>query len=131
MSLFPSKITLSAQRAQPAVEQVGGLTRVQFGRAEADLTPKAIEPTYRVCTGPIRYTGGGGEENVGVQSYTIDRSGVLGGSVMATMQTINGKRTVETRPGDPSSRTDAQTAARMGVLEAIGDGYYRDTGRTV
>ena len=112
------------------IGQNGGVTRVQHGGTveEATTTP-ATSDSSRVSHGVSRMTFGEGGEltQQATTRYTVGQDAITT-SVMATLQRVNGKETVELQPGVPGSRTFICQALADGLIEPVGNGQYRDKG---
>lgn len=116
-------------------ENTGGTIRVSAPPPKELYSAPAWSPT-RVCSGPVRMTAGFDSEAQYVNQQNASGpvravhsySGTAGGSVAATMQNIGGQRTVELIPGNPATRTNVTLALREGLIEADGQGGFRDSG---
>lgn len=111
------------------ISQNGGTTRVSHGAAPAEAPAYVEPPLARVSTGVTRMNmGEGGEVSQnGVTRYTVGQDKNTS-SVMATLQRVNGKDTVELVPGVAGSRTFIRQALADGLIEPVGQGQYRDKG---
>lgn len=111
------------------ISQNGGTTRVSHGAAPAEAPAYVEPPLARVSTGVTRMNmGEGGEVSQnGVTRYTVGQDRNIS-SVMATLQRVNGKETVELVPGVAGSRTFIRQALADGLIEPVGQGQYRDKG---
>jgi hypothetical protein len=109
------------------IGQHGGTTRVTHGATPAEQPAPIEHQAARVGNGVTRMNMGEGGEvsQSGVSKYTVgeDRNT---SSVMATLERVNGKETVELIPGMPGSRTFIRQALAEGLVEAVGNGQYRD-----
>jgi hypothetical protein len=85
------------------------------------------EPSSRVHQGTVRYIAGQEEVSQGgVTRHAVSFDGVQGGSVLASLQRINGADTVELIPGVPASRTQIAHAVRDNLIRQIAPGVYED-----
>lgn len=111
--------------------------RIQLGTNEdsTSTTPSAVQPQAltRVHEGAIRFTAGQQESGAtgGVTRHVVSFAGTPGGSIAATLQTINGLQTVEMEPGNPASRTVVQAVAREGLIRRNAAGQWEDAPRGI
>lgn len=125
-------MTLQVNNQTGEVIQQGSLTRVDHYQAPSSpLQTSAPEPTT-VGNSLQRITYREGEmttEQMGVSRYQAGQPEPGNKSVMATFQRIRGMETVELSPGDPTSRTVVPMALKLGLIEDLGGGRYRDARR--
>lgn len=86
-----------------------------------------LVPSHRVHAGVVRFTNGNAEaETTGVTKHQEGpQSGTPGGGVAATFTDRHGKPSVLLVPGQESSRTNVETAVRMGLVR-LENGRYVD-----
>ena len=111
------------------INQNGGVTRVSHGAPSTDTHSPLQNPSEssRVSLGTVRHTLGETPTVHSAARYTVG-SDIPTGSVMATLQTVNGRQTVELVPGVPGSRTHIRQAITDGLVEPLGNGEYKDKG---
>lgn len=108
------------------INQNGGVTKVSHGAPSAD-TPQVTHESSRVSQGTVRHTLGEATTGHSAARYTVGQDTPTG-SVMATLRNVNGAQTIELEPGNPASRTHLRMALETGLIEAVGNGQYRDKG---
>jgi len=112
------------------VTQIGGLTRVTIGGRQAEAPASIQEFTSgqsKVHNGALRFALGDGEvTQPGVTRHAAGSASNSEGSVIRTMQNINGAQTVELIPGVAASRTHVSQAVADGLIEPVAAGIYRD-----
>jgi len=84
---------------------------------------------HQVHTGVTRWGSdhqGGGTSTQDYASATVSRAGSVGGSVIATRDTVAGHDTVELIPGNAGSRTHLRTAVEAGLIREVFPGRYED-----
>jgi hypothetical protein len=95
----------------------GTFTRVTLNSTTERAAPTEPAPTSRVHGGVTRFDFGTAEaESTGIARYTHTTAGTPGGGVLASLDRQGRNMTVELQPGNPASRTDVATAIREGVL---------------
>jgi hypothetical protein len=118
------------------------VTRVSFDHSSGsfidheDQAFNTSVPTYepgapltRVHTGGVRITNGDAEAVPHASgSYSMPITGTAGDSVASTLQTRYGPPSVELEPGNPSTRTSVEVAARMGLIRRDDAGNWLDAG---
>ena len=102
----------------------GNLTRFAAPAAAAPIAHQQFQAT-KVHTGTTRFGGVGVAESVPFASHSTPITGTVKGSVAATLQ--SGLRaSVELSPGDPTSRTLVEVAAREGLIRRDASGRWED-----
>jgi hypothetical protein len=114
------------------VSQVGGVTRVTHGAAPQEdraASAQVSTTSTRVGGTVTRFNGLTGEA-VSTSGHVQYRSDVNrpnpSGSVMQSIRTEGGSKTVELVPGDPSSRTLLSVAVREGLVVETAPGIFTD-----
>lgn len=107
----------------------GGVTRVTHGQPTLESAAPAVHESFRVSSGVTRVSYGSDQpvQNVNTSRYQVGQDANTS-SVMATLQVVNGRETVELVPGLPGSRTFIRQALADGLVEPLGNGQYRDKG---
>jgi hypothetical protein len=107
------------------VTHTGGVTRITHGAPSPDThSPlQADHESTKVGNQSFRMTGGQ-VQSTGVARYVVGQDKPV--SIMATAQRSSAGLSVETRPGDPSSRTLIQSALRDGLVRRNSAGDYED-----
>lgn len=107
-----------------------GFVDVESQEAHALRNPAqslSTPPSTRVHTGAVRYTAGDTEAvQQGFARYQHSSGGTEGGSVMQTLQRVNGHMTVELVPGVSGTRTHVALAVKEGIVRQTGSGTYED-----
>jgi len=105
----------------------GGIQRLTIGSVAAPVGPTAPYEATKVRGGVTRYQFGA-EAAATTSGTTKHLAGQdqPTGSVMATLQRHANGDSVELIPGIPGSRTAIKTALADGLIEAVGNGHYRD-----
>ncbi len=80
----------------------------------------------RVNTGAIRVTVGHGAQDIGVSRHVVGRDDSTPASVAQSFRRMGPQASVQLIPGDESSRTDVQSAARMGLIRQDEHGRWID-----
>jgi hypothetical protein len=107
------------------VTHSGGVTRITHGAPSPDTQShlQADHESTKVGNQSLRVTGGQ-VQATGVARYVVGQDTPV--SIMATAQRSSAGLSVETRPGDPSSRTLIQSALRDGLVRRNSAGDYED-----
>lgn len=111
------------------INQNSGLTRVAHGAAPVQLAATGPQESSRVYGGATRISSSDdAPTQSGTARYTVGEDASTS-SVMATLQSVNGKQTVELLPGVPGSRTFIRQALADGLIEPVGNGQFKDKGQ--
>ena len=111
------------------INQNSGVTRVAHGAAPVQLADTGPQESSRVYGGATRISSSDdAPTQSGTARYTVGQDASTS-SVMATLQSVNGKQTVELVPGVPGSRTFIRQALADGLIEPVGNGQFRDKGQ--
>jgi len=109
----------------------GGGLRFQAGAPTESTTYQQPEANRVNPGGAVRFTAGQageGEQFGGVARHnTFHDAPAAGSSIMATQRRDAMGVSVETRPGDPTSRTLIQSALREGLVHEVAPGVFVDT----